>query len=653
MCGIAGGFYKIRTNQQKKSFTKNLAQLFYLSSIRGQDAAGLALYGENKCTVIKDQTSPQKFIKSLNYKNQVKDFFLTPLGGTSFLLHCRLMTSGQPLNEQNNQPQIWKNFAGVHNGIITEISGKKIDLNIKSEFSDSYKLFEELQNLIRCELIGYSEHTLESTLDSTIENLYQSLKGEANLALYFPKNKKFILATNTGSIYYIIDRKNRQFFFMSEKFLLESFLKNASGIPKETRQSTIHQLKSNQMCTLSIAEFELNHKTLDSKEYYQPPDTLILKDLDIQTRTIVTNKKLPHLKRCSSCILPETYPFISFDEKGICNFCHRYQKQIYHGKEELLKFLEPFRSKNSSPDCLVGLSGGRDSSYGLHLLKNELGMSPIAYTFDWGLTTDVSRRNQSIMCGKLGIEHIIRSANLSEKRMNIQKNVHAFFRKPHMGMVPLFMSGDKEFYNYGRTLRKETGTKLTVFCAGHSLEQRDFFTGFCGVNENIENNKRLFHFTLQNKIRLAFYYSSQYALNPSYINQSFFDSILSFFYSFVYRDDFLYLYEYWPWNESEIEKTLSHYGWESDKAYGSNQWRMGDGQTAFTNYIYLAVAGFSEFDNYRSNQIREGMITREDALKAVDEDNQTKQESLQYFADVVGINLVEVLKKIDQIPKLY
>ena len=47
----------------------------------------------------------------------------------------------------------------------------------------------------------------------------------------------------------------------------------------------------------------------------------------------------------------------------------------------------------------------------------------------------------------------------------------------------------------------------------------------------------------------------------------------------------------------------NEYGWISDKSYGKNQWRMGDGQTAFNNFIYYTVAGFSEFDNFRSNQI--------------------------------------------------
>ena len=59
---------------------------------------------------------------------------------------------------------------------------------------------------------------------------------------------------------------------------------------------------------------------------------------------------------------------------------------------------------------------------------------------------------------------------------------------------------------------------------------------------------------------------------------------------------------------------------------------MGDGQTAFTNYIFYTVAGFSEFDNFRSNQIREGLISREEAIILAQQDNLPKWEALQYFA---------------------
>ena len=146
----------------------------------------------------------------------------------------------------------------------------------------------------------------------------------------------------------------------------------------------------------------------------------------------------------------------------------------------------------------------------------------------------------------------------------------------------------------------------------------------------------------------------QYVLNPAYINESCLDSVRSFFTSFLANDDFLYLYEYLPWDEKEIECVLrEEYDWQADNSYGKNQWRMGDGRTAFTNYIFYNVAGFSEFDNFRSNQIREELISRDEALEMIEEDNKPKWGALQYFAYVVGINLDEILARINNIPKLY
>ena len=110
--------------------------------------------------------------------------------------------------------------------------------------------------------------------------------------------------------------------------------------------------------------------------------------------------KLKNLKKCTNCILPETYPYISFDKNGVCNYCLNYEKQKFYGEDALNKYLEKFRSNSGEPDCIVGLSGGRDSCYGLHLLKEKLGLNPVAYTYDWGLTTDISRVALTTAIGK-------------------------------------------------------------------------------------------------------------------------------------------------------------------------------------------------------------------------------------------------------------
>ena len=96
-------------------------------------------------------------------------------------------------------------------------------------------------------------------------------------------------------------------------------------------------------------------------------------------------------------------------------------------------------------NIVVGFSGGRDSSYGLGILKNSLDSNFVAVSYDWGMVTDLARRNQARVVGNLGVEHVWVSANISKKRKNIKKNFLAWLSKPNIGLVPLLMAGDKEW----------------------------------------------------------------------------------------------------------------------------------------------------------------------------------------------------------------
>tara|TARA_Y100000816_G_C25951681_1_gene496471 strand:- start:184 stop:888 length:705 start_codon:yes stop_codon:yes gene_type:complete len=233
-------------------------------------------------------------------------------------------------------------------------------------------------------------------------------------------------------------------------------------------------------------------------------------------------------------------------------------------------------------------------------------------------------------------------------------NLFAWLNRPHLGMLPIIQAGDKGFYEYGRRISKETNVKLMIQCTGYQLEQREFFLGFAGIDQKIKNNQSLYSYNIFNKFRMLYWYSLQFLLNPKYINSALFDNFKGFIYSFVRRDSFLHLYNYEPWNENTIIKVLNEeYNWKDDISYGKNQWRMGDGQTAFNNYVYYTIAGFSEYDNFRSNQIREGLITRDEAIKLCEEDNKTRYDTLKNFSDVIGFNLDDVLSKISCLPKLY
>ena len=362
-------------------------------------------------------------------------------------------------------------------------------------------------------------------------------------------------------------------------------------------------------------------------------------------------KRWLDLKRCTRCILPETMPYIKFDEAGVCNYCRNYETHRLEGEGKLLKLLDQYRSKDGSADCLVGFSGGRDSSYGLHLIKSKYGMNPIAYTYDWGMVTDLARRNQARLCGKLGVEHIWVSADIKEKRKNVKRNVEAWMKKPELGMVPLFMAGDKQFMWHANRLMKETGLRLMVYSTNH-FERTDFKTGFCGVPPKA-SGVQLNKISQLDKLRMVLYYLRNYISNPGYINGSLSDTFTAFLSYYFVKQDFLYLFDYLPWDERVVNDILvSEYDWELAKDT-TTTWRIGDGTAPFYNYIYQTIAGFSEYETFRSNQIREGVITRDEAMDLVMRENNPRIDSIREYCAIIGVDFDSAMRVIDSQPKMY
>ena len=107
------------------------------------------------------------------------------------------------------------------------------------------------------------------------------------------------------------------------------------------------------------------------------------------------------IKICNRCVMDSTIKVIDFDEKGICNYCKKYD---YRVSTELYK--EPERSeklnlliekikeegKNKAYDCVIGVSGGVDSSYVAHLVR-EFGLRPLAIHLDNGWNSELAVKN--------------------------------------------------------------------------------------------------------------------------------------------------------------------------------------------------------------------------------------------------------------------
>jgi len=113
------------------------------------------------------------------------------------------------------------------------------------------------------------------------------------------------------------------------------------------------------------------------------------------------------------------------------------------------------------------------------------------------------------------------------------------------------------------------------------------------------------------------------------------------------------MYDYVRWDEKEIDKLLlDEYDWEA-AVDTRTTWRIGDGTAAFYNYIYFTVAGFSEYDTFRSNQIREGMMSRDEAEQLVMMENRPRYASIKWYTEIVGLDFTSTIKRINEIPKLY
>jgi hypothetical protein len=362
---------------------------------------------------------------------------------------------------------------------------------------------------------------------------------------------------------------------------------------------------------------------------------------------------IPNVKRCTKCILPETMPFIKFDEDGVCNYCKNYKpRNNPKPKEELFNLVEQYRRKGDELDCIVPFSGGRDSCFGLHLIIKELKMKPVTYTYDWGMVTDLGQRNISRMSEQLGVKNITITPNISIKRRNIRMNLEAWLKSPHLGMMAMLTAGDKHFFRHVEDVKKQTSISLNLWGV-NPLEVTHFKTGFLGIPPDFEETRVYSHGAMK-QLR---YHSKRFSAmlqSPGYFNRSLWDTLSGEYYrSFTEKKDYYHIFDYWRWDEEQInDMLLNEYNFEKAPDT-STTWRIGDGTSGFYNYVYYTVAGFTEHDTFRSNQIREGQMTRERALELIADENRPRYQNIKWYLNTLRLDFERVIRIINSIPKLY
>ena len=239
MCGIFGLI------ACKSSLTLNETRdivntLFKLSETRGKESSGIAIKNlrDGTISVYKKPIRASKLIKAEDYCrffiNALESCFLeigiakvvaTPF---SLISHTRLVTNGTQQNNDNNQPVIKDGAVIVHNGIIvnTEILWEKHSILHREYEVDT----EIISGLIRS-LMKHGKCIQEATSIA-----YKEIFGSASIAMLMDNSDTLLIATNTGSLYWMKSNTNDTIIFASERYILSKFIeKNCSKIKFKKR----------------------------------------------------------------------------------------------------------------------------------------------------------------------------------------------------------------------------------------------------------------------------------------------------------------------------------------------------------------------------------------------------------------------------------
>lgn len=603
MCGIFGAI-----GPQAVAWS-DLRVLVGHAQQRGRDSSGLMVFDGQRYLAHRADFPIVRLLDRVDHKTSQVIFG-----------HSRLVTNGMT----DNQPVVRDDICVFHNGIIVNHEA------LWAGLSQTRRL--EIDTEVIAAMVADSLSTGRS-LQEAVARILSDCQGVVACALVLPRLGKLCLFSNNGSLY--LGNKGDTQVYASESYPLEKIA-----------CTDIRQVRDAVVIDIPVSAEPVGVSDRASSRHGLIP---VLGSNADEERMLQYPEHT--LRRCTRCLLTETMPFIRFDAEGVCNYCHSYRpRNRPKPKEELLALMEPYRRAQGA-ECIVPFSGGRDSCYGLHLIVNELKMRPITYTYDWGMVTDLGRRNISRMSAALGVENIIVAADIARKRRNIAMNLKAWLKAPNLGMISILTAGDKHFFKYAETIKEQTGISLNLWGV-NPLEVTHFKAGFLGVPPYFEE-ERVYSHGLMKQLRYQGLRLRAMMHSPGYFNSSLWDTWSGEYYrSFAKKTDYYHVFDYWRWDEKIIDDTLREYQWELAPDT-TTTWRIGDGTAAFYNYVYYTVAGFTEHDTFRSNQIREGDLSREEALEMVKEENRPRYPNLKWYLDTLGMDFKEVISVVNAMPRLY
>lgn len=327
---------------------------------------------------------------------------------------------------------------------------------------------------------------------------------------------------------------------------------------------------------------------------------------------------------CTKCILDTSDPGITFDDQGVCHYCNNFAELMVkaavgkEAEEHLLKTVEKIKSSSTGEyDCIVGMSGGVDSTYVAYLAR-KYGLKPLAVHIDAGWNSEIAVKNIESATSILGIDLETIVVNWKEVR-DLQR---AYFK----ASVPnCDVPQDHAFVAGIYNLAARYGIKYMI--SGHNNVTEFILPPSWGYDSgDLENltdiHKKFGEVKLKNYPRLSLF--------KKVIYYRYFKKLQSF-----------RILNYVPYNKDEVKQFITeNLGW---KDYGGKHF-----ESRFTKFFqsyYLPTKfGFDKRRAHLSNLIASGQMTRDEALKEIEVlpyDKNELPEDTEYFIKKLGFSVDE------------
>ncbi len=336
------------------------------------------------------------------------------------------------------------------------------------------------------------------------------------------------------------------------------------------------------------------------------------------------------MKRCSKCILPENYPGLSF-QNGVCLFCTDHVPFDVDSTpgSQYEKFIQQSRSLESTFQAIVPFSGGKDSSYALYHISQELQLRTLAINFDNGFQSETARENITLF------------ANLP--------NVHLLTVRPAWSFLATLYRGFLKSVGEFCTVCNAVGYYMILFKILETQQPSGCKIPVYGAwSQRYEAMPSVYSFDFHYFLDVLAESGTLDTFNKSpYYNEQVVSMLCSLGdpRSTSIEEDFPVMYamlpDMIPWNPIKISLVLEKTGWISE---GNPGYENHFDCTAYPAAYSLETAkyGFSQRTISLSAMVRDGLINREKAIELETLPAQQVETAVHNFLQKLDLSWQEI-----------